>query len=916
MIAISAAKMLFDRFSKGTAGARLTIATPLLLSVIASLLLFPSQGDQAEARLVWIVLLCGSLMSLLLWITLRSHQHYRRELEAQHAELQKSHDDFSALIASIPGTVIRCKTAPSWQVLYMNGERDISTGQPVNRFLSGELTYRELVHPDDMPRIDRAVRRASAADHAYELEYRVLHVDGNWRWASLNGRFEYDAQGRPEQFEGVIFDTTERHLAQQELRELTEHLPVAIYHYQLKEDGTPRLIYISDNVERIMGIPAAEMIASSANIYDIVHPEDREAFIEADRKTSQHLLNFSQQVRVIPPDGRIRWLHVKSSPYRLADGQVTYHGIIEDITAHKQTEERSLQSESTLRQIFDTSNAGIFLVNKEGIITLANRRMSELFHCPHEQLIGSKYVAHIHPDDREAGQQKMLDLIASEIDSVDLERLYWREDGSQFWGNLCGRRFKNADGTTAGLLGLIMDVTDRHQAEEEIRTLAFYDPLTQLPNRRLLLDRLQQGMTASARSQLHGALIFIDLDNFKSLNDTLGHDVGDQLLVSVARRLQTCVREGDTVARLGGDEFIVMLTEIHGTTNDSISIAETIGHKIISALNKPYSIGTHELRSTPSLGIALFLGHDTSVDEMLKRADMAMYQAKAVGRNTLRFFDPQMQARVNARAHMEAELYRAIEQQEFMLFYQPQINATGDCTGVEALLRWQPTAQSMISPAQFIPIAEETGQIIAIGGWVVLEACRQQAIWQKNPETRHLNVAINISAKQFQHSSFVHDLHEAIQQTGADPKHIKLELTESILLADIREATQKMATLGGLGISFSVDDFGTGYSSLSYLKLLPLQQIKIDQSFVRDILNDPNDRAICQAIIALGKALGLSVIAEGVESSPQWKMLLSDGCSEAQGYLFAMPLPAKEFTTWLNTKNLHMAQISAIHYDR
>ncbi|MDP2021882.1 MAG: bifunctional diguanylate cyclase/phosphodiesterase, partial [Hydrogenophaga sp.] len=386
-----------------------------------------------------------------------------------------------------------------------------------------------------------------------------------------------------------------------------------------------------------------------------------------------------------------------------------------------------------------------------------------------------------------------------------------------------------------------------------------------------------------------------DLDNFKTLNDTLGHDKGDLLLQRVAQRLVFCVREGDTVARLGGDEFVVMLEGLSENPDEAATQAETVGEKILATLNQPYRLAGYENRSTPSIGVTLFSGHQTSIDELLKQADLAMYQSKTAGRNTLRFFDPAMQAMVSERAALEVDLREAVRQQQFVLYYQPQVVEDGRLTGAEALLRWQHPRRGLVSPAEFIPLAEETGLILPLGHWVLETACAQLATWANQPKTAQLSLAVNVSANQLHQADFVDQVLAVLSRTGANAKRLKLELTESLLVSDVEKTIAKMAALKAHGVGFSLDDFGTGYSSLSYLKRLPLDQLKIDQGFVRDILIDPNDAAIAKMVVALADSLGLAVIAEGVEIEAQRDFLAHLGCHAYQGYLFSRPLPLDEF---------------------
>ena len=464
--------------------------------------------------------------------------------------------------------------------------------------------------------------------------------------------------------------------------------------------------------------------------------------------------------------------------------------------------------------------------------------------------------------------------------------------GEMMCVSVSGEPFYDEQGQFAGYRGIARDITERKRAEAEIQRLAFYDELTGLPNRRLLTDRLERAVATSARDGKHGALLFLDLDNFKGINDTLGHEWGDQLLVQVAQRITASVRGSDTVARLGGDEFVLVLQDLHEDPTQAAVEAELVAQKVRLELNKPYALEGSVLHSTPSIGITLFRNQAQPVQELLKRADLAMYQAKAQGRNTLCFFDPAMQAAASARSAMEGDIRQGIERHEFLLHYQPVVNESGQVLGAEALVRWRHPQRGMVSPGEFIPLAEQTGLILPLGQQVLRMACTQLAHWHQQPATRFWTVAVNVSAQEFRHPDFVAQVWQALKETGAPPQQLKIELTESLLLHDVEDSIAKMQSLRQQGVGFSLDDFGTGYSSLSYLKRLPLDQLKIDQSFVRDVLTDPNDAAIACTIVALAQSLGLDVVAEGVETQGQREFLLRNGCQQFQGYLFGRPGPA------------------------
>ena len=459
-----------------------------------------------------------------------------------------------------------------------------------------------------------------------------------------------------------------------------------------------------------------------------------------------------------------------------------------------------------------------------------------------------------------------------------------------------------------GLVIVYQDVTELRRASAEIEQLAFYDPLTRLPNRRLLLDRLQQAVVSTARSGRRGALLFIDLDHFKSLNDTLGHDVGDLLLQQVATRLKSCVREGDTVARLGGDEFVVMLEGLSGQAFEAAAQTRLVGEKVVASLNQPFQLAHHVHASTPSVGATLFGEGQQTPADLLKQADIAMYQVKNSGRNALCFFDPAMQAAIAHRAELEQDLRLALAAGQFQLYYQMQVLLDGSPVGAEVLIRWLHPRRGLVSPLDFIPLAEETGLILPIGQWVLRTACAQLKAWEQVPGRRDLQLAVNVSARQFRQPDFVDQVRAVLAETGANATRIKLELTESMVLDNVQDTIEKMNALKAVGVRFSMDDFGTGQSSLSYLTRLPLDQLKIDQSFVRNSGIAATDAVIIQTIIGMARNLGLEVIAEGVETAAQRAFLTLHGCELCQGFLFARPLPLAEFETLLGSADSGPAQ--------
>ncbi len=544
------------------------------------------------------------------------------------------------------------------------------------------------------------------------------------------------------------------------------------------------------------------------------------------------------------------------------------------------------------------SREGMLITDVNGIIIRVNRAFTDITGYAPEEIVGKK-PSMLSSGRHDADFYRTMWASINETGSWEGEIWNKRKNAEVYPEHLIITAVKDPDGRVTNYVACLSDITSNKAAEIEIRNLAFYDPLTNLPNRRLLLDRLNQASASSARSGKEGALLFIDLDNFKTLNDSLGHDMGDLLLKQVAQRVSSCVRESDTVARFGGDEFVVLLEDLSEVASEAASDAKMVGEKILSTVTAPYQLLEHKYHCTSSIGVALFSDHKLMIEEILKHADIAMYHAKKEGRNTLRFFDPEMQQAVNAKAALESELHRALEDEQFRLFYQVQVAESGKPVGAEVLIRWIHPEQGLISPAKFLPMLEETELIHSVGLWVIEAACEQLKKWENDETTRHLVLAVNLSAKQFRQVDFVDNVEAIVKRHAIDPRLLKLELTESLLLKNVEETITTMNALRGIGVRFSLDDFGTGYSSLQYLKRLPLDQLKIDQSFVRDIVVDNNDRTIVRTIIAMAQNLNLDVIAEGVEVPEQQAFLQESGCMHFQGFLFGKPMPIDQFEVML-----------------
>lgn len=578
----------------------------------------------------------------------------------------------------------------------------------------------------------------------------------------------------------------------------------------------------------------------------------------------------------------------------------TCNGCAEFDWRAKLLEEKAILAEAAqhAQNIVDNLLEGVITADASGIITSINKAACRMFGYDASEIIGRNvsllmpfphrlhhdaYLAHY----REAGEARMIGL-PRDVDGL-------RKDGSQFPMRLSVSQIDR--GGQPVFVSLVGDITQRLQDEEEIRRLAFFDPLTGLANRRLLLDRLGQARINSLRTHQHAAVMMLDLDHFKHLNDQHGHDLGDLLLQKVGERLRQCVRETDSVARFGGDEFVLLLEALSARNEEAAAQAEVVASKILKAFAMPFELKALQYASTSSIGITVFRGDHDSGEELLKKADIAMYQAKTAGRNAAHFYDPALQTAIEARAQLESELREGLEQQEYRLVYQLQVNSEGQPTGAEALIRWQSTRRGLISPDQFLPLSEQTGLIRPLGQWVLDTACAQLADWAGDPRTARWTLSVNISASQISQADFVESVFSALRKTGANPFLLRLELKESMLVHDIEDTLAKMRKIRTRGVGFSLDDFGTGFSSLTHLKRLPLDQLKIDQSFVQGLLDDADDAQIANTVVTLGHTLGFHVIAEGVETAAQRDFLARIGCDGFQGYLFGKPVDAGTLTS-------------------
>ncbi|HRK38090.1 MAG TPA: EAL domain-containing protein [Burkholderiaceae bacterium] len=759
--------------------------------------------------------------------------------------------------------------------------------------------------PVDFVKCRAALESSARTLTPWVQTYRVQWPDGRVVWHASNAVPYSDGDGGVTWY-GFASDATERVDTEAQLQRAHEQLHARTHLMDatleslsqgvmmLSEQG--RVTYYNQRLLALLELPDA-LLARQPMFEQVIDWQremghfgtdaDRVNLSEWYRRDGDGKLWFAPQYNHTRLNSTV--LEVRSQP--MPDGG--WVRTFADVTAHVRAGQALERSELHLRTLFDAIPDRVWLKDTQGVFVMCNAAAAQGYGRAVQDIVG-RTEPDLEADPVLVGSYRHTDMRALQSHApVTYEQALPRAGDSTdpLTFEVVKRAVLGPDGQALGVLGLARDVSERKQAEAHIERLAFYDPLTGLCNRRLFHDRLEQAQAACTRSGHWAAVCFIDLDNFKDLNDTQGHDQGDLLLQQVGKRLLGAVRDQDTVARLGGDEFVVLLEALGQDEAQAAMYANSVGEKLLQALNQPYALQRGEHHNTPSLGLTLFRDHAERVEDVLKRADLAMYQSKAAGRNTVRFFDPRMQAAVQRRSELARDLREALVRDELTLFSQPVVNEAGGVVGHEALLRWIHPQRGMVSPAEFIPVAEQTGLIVGIGNWVLHKACQHLAEWASDPARAHWTLAVNLSARQLRLPDFVQTVRDTLTATGARPSQLKLELTESLLLHDVEDTIAKMAELSRDGIRFSLDDFGTGYSSLSYLKRLPLSLLKIDQSFVRDLLTDANDAVIAHTILQLADSLGLDVVAEGVENEGQLQLLQVMGCQAFQGYLFGRPAP-------------------------
>lgn len=718
----------------------------------------------------------------------------------------------------------------------------------------------------------------------FNLEMQALTATGRRLWLRASGQAVRGTQGEVLGLQGVLLDLSEQKQIQQEslrvLMQLSTTL-ASINEAFATLDLEGRFTYLNPESERILGRKSAQLLGRC--IWDEMD-ESGGGRVRLELKRALETGLNAEFEAFYPPQQR--WLELRA--YSFAEGLAVY---LRDVTERRRSQEQlqllqtSISRLNDIVLIADAGDKG----DGEPRIVFVNDAFQRLTGYTDAEVMGRTPRLLLGPLTQHTELERIRAALCASR-PVRAELTVYKKNGTQFWLELEIVPVEHGEGGLTHWVAVGRDITARKAADDEIEHLAFYDTLTELPNRQLLMERLASAVSRSSASKGLGALMFIDLDHFKVLNDTLGHARGDLLLQKVATRLSACVRRHDTVARLGGDEFVVMLEDLAYDAPTALAKTRVVGQKILAALSEPYDLSGHQYHGTCSVGVTQFQAGQGSIGDLLKQADLAMYQAKATGRNALCFFDPAMQAAATANAALNTELRHALHEQQFVLHYQPQVGRDDRMVGVEALLRWQ-RQNRLAMPDEFVAQAEESGLIMPLGAWVLETACTQIAAWAKRPETASFSVAVNVSVRQFRHPEFVDQVMSVIQRTGIPPQRLKLELTESLLASDIDVTIAKMGMLKEAGVTLSIDDFGMGYSALSYLKHMPLDQLKIDRTFVKDVLTDPNDAAVARTIIGLAQSLGLAVMAEGVETQAQRDFLMRHGCECYQGFLFCKPLP-------------------------
>jgi diguanylate cyclase (GGDEF)-like protein/PAS domain S-box-containing protein len=816
---------------------------------------------------------------------LAGHFRFMRDsIRHLFADVGQREERFRTIVTQMPGAVFRLM--PDGRVEFVNNMIESISGYPATSFTEGgALKWSDLIVEADLPRVREQVLTSIHECKAYEVEYWIVAADGSERGISESGKPQASSEGNKAHWiDGIIVDISERKRNEMRIQALLTEQQAILDNVMFGVMFVRQRTIVSVNrcCEALFGYTAGEMIGQSTAI---IYPSP-EAFELAGVRHYPAIDkgdNVRSELQYLKKDGTLFWCLISGSWLehdRPHEGSVW---VFADISERKQSEEKLRLAE----KVFDNITDGVVVADSSGIILAVNPAFTRITGYGEPEALG-KTPKILMSGSQDASFYKD---IWSELLTTDFyhgEVWNCRKNGERYLESLTISTVRDQAGQPTHFVGVFSDTTLIKQSQERLKHQAHHDALTGLPNRMLFNDRLKHALQRNGRENLHVAVLFIDLDRFKNVNDTLGHQVGDELLKQVSSALSASVREGDTLARLGGDEFILLLEKVDGQHG-----AAVVAEKLLAVLEQPFIIAGHELFITCSIGISLFPQDGDDLHLLIRNADVAMYQAKGRGRNSYRFYEQEMAEEGVQRLRMENLLRRSLDHGEIFLNYQPQVDIeTGNLTGVEALVRWQHPELGLVSPISFIPIAEECGYISQLGKWVLDEACRQMIRWQQGG--LHVpKIAVNLSVKQFERGSIVSMVADILAETGLEPQRLQLEVTESLIM-NTGDAFRFINDLYSIGVGLAIDDFGTGYSSLAYLRQLPVQTLKIDRSFIKDIPADPNDEAIAIAIIQLGKSLNLSVIAEGVETKEQAAFLLMHGCHHAQGYFYGRPVLPQE----------------------
>jgi diguanylate cyclase (GGDEF)-like protein/PAS domain S-box-containing protein len=735
---------------------------------------------------------------------------------------------------------------------------------------------------------------------AHIVDYEVIRKDGTPIILEISISLLRNASGKPIGFSGISRDVTEKKMAEKSLRESEERYRTIL---ESIEDGygetdeRGRLVFYNNALTRMYRCTGEELLQMD---YRATMDEDtakllREIYTKV-YSTGEPSGIFHYKVK--RKDGSSMYLESSITAIRNSEGRITgFRGVVRDITGRMRNEEALRRSEERYRTILESIEDGYYEVDLAGNLIFFNDALCRMYGYARDELTGINNRKYMNPETGENTYRIFNEVYRTGEPNRMFDWEFIKKDGSKIFVEVSASLVKDAYGKPSGFRGIVRDITARKMTEERLRYLANYDSLTGLLNRALFRDRLSHAAERARRQKGVVVVLFIDLDRFKSVNDTLGHEFGDKLLQAAARRIKGCLRDSDTIARLGGDEFIIMLEDIAYPER-----AVIVAKKILQSFVRPILVSEREIYTSASIGITSYPGDASDIDALLRNADSAMYLAKERGRNNYQFFTPEMNARAQERLLLESSLRRALEREEFILYYQPQVDImTGGLTGFEVLLRWQHPDLGLLTPDKFIPIAEETGMIISMDEWVIKSACIQWCQW-RDMGLPPVDMAVNISILQFRQKDLHRTLARIVGDTGMEPRHLELELTETDLMTNPDRSRETLMKLKESGIRCAIDDFGTGYSSLNYLKRFPIDTLKIDRSFIKDITTDPDDAAIVQAIISLGNTLRKDVVAEGVETMEQSDFLKSLNCHKAQGFLFSRPVPADSAVEWLKGK--------------